>query len=217
MDPRPFCPFVSWVRQSAHDRGLNLALTHASPRTKAVGSQPALATLLDFIYADSASARSRRATAGLAACHQDRQAMDRWMDYQRRIGPGRPLSSPTRPERGGPLDVLVEPRTAPLTTAQPGFRLTSARSSVPGEEPAGNSHAGPDLACEVLLAQPNLAALAPRELGGRLRLGHGLCPGRGRLGFGFPPRAGLAGEQHAWRGRIDAGAPISADPEENPR
>jgi hypothetical protein len=89
------------------------------------------------------------------------------MDYQRRIGPGRPLSSPTRPERGGPLDVLVEPRTAPLTTAQPGFRLTSARSSVPGEEPAGNSHAGPDLACEVLLAQPNLAALAPRELGGR--------------------------------------------------
>ena len=91
--------------------------------------------------------------------------------------------------------------------------LASARSAPPRQQPAGDPHARPDLAREVLLAQPDLAALAPRELGGRLRLGHGLCPGRSRLGFGSPPRAGPAREQHAWRGRIDADAPVSADPE----
>ena len=48
---------------------------------------------------------------------------------------------------------------------------------------------------EVLLLEPYQAALTPRELGGRLRLGHGLCLGWSWLGFVklTPPRASGAG------------------------
>jgi len=74
---------------------------------------------------------------------------------------------------------VMRPRSKELC-----FASASARSAPPRQQPACDPHARPDLAREVLLAQPDLAALAPRELGGRLQLGHGLCSGRGRLGFG---------------------------------
>ena len=97
--------------------------------------------------------------------------------------------------------------------------LASARSAPPRQQLACDPHARPDLAREVLLAQPDLAALAPRELGGRLQLGHGLCSGWSRLGFGCPPRAGLARELAALvlpgclgstRTRVWRGLPVDA-------
>eukprot|EP00964_Phaeocystis_antarctica_P046496 scaffold26885_cov41-Phaeocystis_antarctica.AAC.1 len=57
----------------------------------------------------------------------------------------------------------------------------SVRSDPPRQQPAGDAHAGPHLAGEVLLAQLLLAALVASDLGGRPRLGHGLCPSRSRL------------------------------------
>ena len=80
--------------------------------------------------------------------------------------------------------------------------VKSVRSDPPRQQPAGDAHAGPHLAGEVLLAQLLLAALVASDLGGRPRLGHGLCPSRSWLGLaarfllglrvcGRPPLAGL--------------------------
>jgi hypothetical protein len=85
----------------------------------------------------------------------------------------------SRSERGAPLHETVE-RVRARVVSQ--VVVASARSAPPRQQLAGNAYACPHLAREVFLAQPDLAAPAPRELGCRLRLGHGPCPGWSRRG-----------------------------------
>jgi len=56
---------------------------------------------------------------------------------------------------GTPLDLPVE-------HVSENFDAMSARSAAPRQQPADNAYGRPHLAREVLLAQPDLAALAPR-------------------------------------------------------